>query len=217
MISIHAPPRGATGKCQVVRVRRNGISIHAPPRGATRLRVMRSTSSSYFNSRPSARGDSSKKQAADMEAISIHAPPRGATGCHGCDGKRRFISIHAPPRGATTGIVNIDGEIVFQFTPLREGRRNGYAIPSTSAISIHAPPRGATQRQSAARRCRRYFNSRPSARGDVTYPFYEGATNAISIHAPPRGATRHGYFNRKQPAISIHAPPRGATCRPPIF
>ena len=81
-----------------------------------------------------------------------------------------FISIHAPPRGAT----------VFQF-------RNVKRI----CISIHAPPRGATG-ASAPRRClRRYFNSRPSARGDWFGRNYF-RWNRISIHAPPRGATGSG-------------------------
>ena len=98
-ISIHAPPRGATMLgfpdspailFQFTPLRegrhedeadqhRRGISIHAPPRGATRALTRRTTSPSYFNSRPSARGDT-----------------RSATRWH-----RR---------------------ILFQFTPLREGR-----------------------------------------------------------------------------------------------
>ena len=78
VISIHAPPRGATVKPGYI-VRIGRISIHAPPRGATAKRgpiveqfqfqftplregrradrasrVLRRT---YFNSRPSARGD----------------------------------------------------------------------------------------------------------------------------------------------------------------
>ena len=37
------------------------------------------------------------------------------------------------------------GHIVFQFTPLREGRHSkAHHVAHTSAISIHAPPRGAT-------------------------------------------------------------------------
>ena len=79
--------------------------------------------------------------------------------------------------------------ILFQFTPLREGRRNpacasalertisihapprgatllGFHAEEGSNISIHAPPRGATL---IARRyaLEIYFNSRPSARGDL--------------------------------------------------
>ncbi len=55
-ISIHAPPRGATGGCT-----RNhlfqGISIHAPPRGATFGNIRVFVEEGDFNSRPSARGD----------------------------------------------------------------------------------------------------------------------------------------------------------------
>ena len=142
------------------------ISIHAPPRGATSSCLVSSAEVSYFNSRPSARGD--------MRRVS--------------------------PLAAS----------VFQFTPLREGRR----------------------------RCRRsvcrttYFNSRPSARGDPAVSTTE-LCEKISIHAPPRGATRvrrppaysHTFQftplreGRRRKAreriidgeISIHAPPRGAT------
>ena len=78
----------------------------------------------------------------------------------------------------------------------------------------------------------KYFNSRPSARGDVTKDNVIGVI-CISIHAPPRGATilcvnrksirkfqftplREGRLFRLQrdyhgALISIHAPPRGAT------
>ena len=55
-----------------------------------------------FNSRPSARGD--------LQKISKK-----------CD--LALISIHAPPRGATVWIVRLPGCSIFQFTPLREGRR----------------------------------------------------------------------------------------------
>ena len=77
-ISIHAPPRGATvvvslivqpslfqftplreGRRTPLRGARSslGISIHAPPRGATPTLWRRRTLLMYFNSRPSARGD----------------------------------------------------------------------------------------------------------------------------------------------------------------
>ncbi len=55
---------------------------------------------SYFNSRPSARGDTTKGRSHNDASISIHAPPRGATA---------FKS-------------NMEGNNIFQFTPLREGR-----------------------------------------------------------------------------------------------
>ena len=165
------------------------ISIHAPPRGATPDGCLHDPTV-YFNSRPSARGDfggSSGQQAfrlfqftplregrrANYELrhiaaeISIHAPPRGATNVLILASERLLISIHAPPRGATPtrtatserpeyfnsrpsarGDVKafLDGDEVrlFQFTPLREGRRTQCPLLPFNSISIHAPPRGAT-------------------------------------------------------------------------
>ena len=78
--------------------------------------------------------------------------------------------------------------IVFQFTPLREGRRKHRPQhPDERDISIHAPPRGATM-PSPSVTASTNFNSRPSARGD---PHGTNLPNSffISIHAPPRGAT----------------------------
>ena len=100
---------------------------------------------------------------------------------------------------------------LFQFTPLREGRRHRRALhPQALTISIHAPPRGATgSAPSCPSRCL-YFNSRPSARGD-SLPQHVPGVPAISIHAPPRGATRHTHLHFRIGYISIHAPPRGAT------
>ena len=80
----------------------------------------------------------------------------------------RSISIHAPPRGATRGVPSYIAKYLFQFTPLREGRRGNWVRKiKTIDISIHAPPRGATT---------------PNLRMN--------ANIIISIHAPPRGATR---------------------------
>ena len=121
---------------------------------------------------------------------------------------------------------------IFQFTPLREGRRVVRRVCGlVLRISIHAPPRGATCWKSE-KRLPMHFNSRPSARGDSA-PHDCCAACTISIHAPPRGATAvvavavcaRKHFNsrpsargdtvlgqrRRTRTISIHAPPRGAT------
>ena len=75
---------------------------------------------------------------------------------------------------------------IFQFTPLREGRRGSPAKGNCLYISIHAPPRGATRE-------RRWYT----------------LSHIISIHAPPRGATgawrsvpvaRRRYFNSRPSA-----------------
>ena len=122
-----------------------------------------------------------------------------------------FISIHAPPRGATNQKFRAISESdLFQFTPLREGRRedvervlqeakyfnsrpsargdyNRHMGGKRADISIHAPPRGATEKSPVAMPCTN-FNSRPSARGDSAFPAWCPPC-VISIHAPPRGAT----------------------------
>ena len=99
------------------------ISIHAPPRGATDGRTTGRLGNPNFNSRPSARGDSSGGGGRASRRISIHAPPRGATRGRSALYYNHKISIHAPPRGATSGPVMVSPTLLFQFTPLREGRR----------------------------------------------------------------------------------------------
>ena len=187
------------------------ISIHAPPRGATARQRRTWCRAIYFNSRPSARGDVHGQKGRTRRAISIHAPPRGAT--HAATGNAAAvrISIHAPPRGATAHSAAVRCfSAAFQFTPLREGRLRGVresgrrenfnsrpsargdplgGLHSTGgAISIHAPPRGATGRVVFLSFVAFHFNSRPSARGDMVY-LHRSSIYGISIHAPPRGAT----------------------------
>ena len=126
------------------------------------------------------------------------------------------------------------GEAQFQFTPLREGRRNLARSITADIISIHAPPRGATASRTATYAFRAFqftplregrpethrptpqgghFNSRPSARGDNLLTLTK-MFDKISIHAPPRGATSGCWISRCKEPISIHAPPRGATSAP---
>ena len=78
------------------------------------------------------------------------------------------ISIHAPAGGATLGLLLERNEVIlFQFTPLREGRQKIAAVEVTTEI---------------------YFNSRPCGRGDAVLGGLIHAP-AISIHAPAGGAT----------------------------
>ena len=140
----------------------------------------------YFNSRPSARGDSCTSISSVLFTISIHAPPRGATSRMifigslplyfnsrpSARGDVRVlvaaiigaISIHAPPRGATLDMGTFTNAVL---------------------ISIHAPPRGAT------------VNARHVADGVV-----------ISIHAPPRGATIKLPFQKFQRGLFQFTPLR---------
>ena len=144
-----------------------------------------------FNSRPSARGDASLFARGLHWPISIHAPPRGATrDARGQRHVRRYFNSRPSARGDKKKTREFCKSVEFQFTPLREGRRNPAERRNTHGqISIHAPPRGATWQCPADRRWT-YFNSRPSARGDdinlhAIFPIL------ISIHAPPRGATQY--------------------------
>ena len=100
------------------------------------------------------------------------------------------ISIHAPPRGATKYLYN---------ALVRE------------LISIHAPPRGATSHPHAVEQIEIYFNSRPSARGDV--PRHAGRIHPRQFQFTPLREGRQVLDEAKRQGfpISIHAPPRGAT------
>ena len=103
LISIHAPPRGATPfRGREVLFRR--ISIHAPPRGATRGVLLRRRLFPYFNSRPSARGDGADRLPNQTERDFNSRPSARGDPPEGFLLLRRCISIHAPPRGATDAI-----------------------------------------------------------------------------------------------------------------
>ena len=99
LISIHAPPRGATDALEAMSEGER-ISIHAPPRGATSSST-ESKVSGIFQFTPLREGRLKLTSTPLPYEISIHAPPRGATNC-----------------GAYKKEENL-----FQFTPLREGRR----------------------------------------------------------------------------------------------
>ena len=123
VISIHAPPRGATANVKPLLL---GDKFQFTPlREGRRATSIFPKSSCYFNSRPSARGDVVAMRKEYYQGISIHAPPRGAT-------KKSEKNVIC---------------LLFQFTPLREGR------PFFFAILLHRAD---------------YFNSRPSARGDLS-------------------------------------------------
>ena len=121
------------------------ISIHAPPRGATTPTSTKPTSPPHFNSRPSARGDRQPNHADRRHQISIHAPPRGATPACGVRLEGWAISIHAPPRGATALPGNRRMPTCnFNSRPSARGDMNFARRVAEATISIHAPPRGAT-------------------------------------------------------------------------
>ena len=194
MISIHAPPRGATIPPPVVyrwikyfnsrpSARGDGFSFSFPS-----LRQ-------HFNSRPSARGDSERRKR-NERVCNFNSRPSAR-------GDRADLRSNQRGDGDFNSRPSARGDRIertalllpgrFQFTPLREGRPPSPQVYAGGAeISIHAPPRGATGRKEQGRRCRTHFNSRPSARGDLHFLMLGRRASRISIHAPPRGATpRH--------------------------
>ena len=146
-----------------------------------------------------------------LACISIHAPPRGAT-CVGTSMTNCFTIFQFTPLREGRHTSNCISCFVdkFQFTPLREGRRivknNNLKIPKFQ----FTPLREGRLRIAITPFFAVYFNSRPSARGDLQRR-NRHARIAISIHAPPRGATSDAINDIKAERISIHAPPRGAT------
>ena len=166
-ISIHAPPRGATATLREVSLPTS--FQFTPLREGRRNQRQDGGALEYFNSRPSARGDRNFFEGGDSLAVHFNSRPSA----RGDDSYRRHYRgvdefQFTPLREGRHAQGNFIAEVIaFQFTPLREGR----PTPPTAALS------------------RRYFNSRPSARGDQEERTGFVIDN-ISIHAPPRGATR---------------------------
>ena len=145
-ISIHAPPRGATGvdyrlqkirlfqftplregrhlcKRKIAQLRR--ISIHAPPRGATWSHCITALYAADFNSRPSARGD--ERAACRKQRTGDYFNSRPSARGDACVMHKQCAVCDFNSRPSARG----DAVIVKQ-------------IRNHLGISIHAPPRGAT-------------------------------------------------------------------------
>ena len=146
----------------------------------------------YFNSRPSARGDDRRRRATRVDRNFNSRPSaRGDRPFRGREVLFRRISIHAPPRGATrTAALHAAIAALFQFTPLREGRRWRLWL-------------------AAGWLC--YFNSRPSARGDRSCRRRHAGQAPFQFTPLREGRPSTAGAVGSPPAISIHAPPRGAT------
>ena len=161
---IHAPPRGATGRH--VAAGWVGSFQFTPLREGRRKSLCYGCTARHFNSRPSARGDQSKKQqrkSATFQFTPLREGRQGRTQKSGAG----HISIHAPPRGATGPFPVKVSTLSFQFTPLREGRR---LQCRTAGGHTHFNSRPSARGDTAWRltwSSGSDFNSRPSARGDI--------------------------------------------------
>ena len=163
-----------------------------------------------FNSRPSARGDAA--QPASPMFCSFQFTPLREGRRDGAQVLRlRQISIHAPPRGATPTAAAYGARSTgFQFTPLREGRLIRISFVVESSLFQFTPLREG--RPCVRARMVTYwdFNSRPSARGDTRRLLISSSRNYFNSRPSARGDTGGG-GTVKNMNISIHAPPRGAT------
>ena len=231
-ISIHAPPRGATGSGDCEGFQRafqftplregrpvvGAVTCRAYTFQFTPLREGRRPLKRYIlisakiSIHAPPRGATFSPSAAlDRTAISIHAPPRGATSRPRWIACGASISIHAPPRGATADMAsfyNLD-HISIHAPP--RGATGCFGWQSRHRlISIHAPPRGATSVGFMLAENTIYFNSRPSARGDEYMEARKQPTQNFNSRPSARGDLSEEEIEYCQ-NISIHAPPRGAT------
>ena len=188
-ISIHAPPRGATGR-GVRDGRGVCISIHAPPRGATTAWRLTWSSGSDFNSRPSARGDGTRYAV------------------HGANERFQFTPLR---EGRPHGVAAMQRRGIFQFTLLREGRRLTGVPLSTLTLFQFTPLREGRPSRALLSSSPTLFQFTPLREGRRSSLRRGVRPTSISIHAPPRGATISPNHTSQRFVISIHAPPRGAT------
>ena len=174
----------------------------------------------YFNSRPSARGDGRFCSISPHLKISIHAPPRGAT-LPVCTPALQWIFQFPPLREGRRKSSTLNRrKSLFQFPPLREGRHKQLVTKGDAdVISIHAPPRGATQ-QVAHMQHNAQFQFTPLREGRRGSPRQLASSCDFNSRPSARGDST---LNAAPIAclISIPAPPRGATrlaaggCRKP--
>ena len=145
-ISIHAPPRGATDSGDRRR-RCHAISIHAPPRGATHSARIAIYCRDIFQFTPLREGRRSSAKPFDKPKAFQFTPLREGRPFPCCDFSVKNSFQFTPLReGRRKNRKKTAFRPLFQFTPLREGR-----LPLPASLSAVC----------------QYFNSRPSARGDL--------------------------------------------------
>ncbi len=99
----------------------------------------------------------------------------------------------------------------FQFTPLREGRRDGAQVLRLRQISIHAPPRGATPTAAAYGARSTGFQFTPLREGRLIRISFVVESSLFQFTPLREGRREQHAAETKELKISIHAPPRGAT------
>ena len=169
------------------------ISIHAPPRGATGAGEPYRAFRNDFNSRPSARGDPFRGREVLFRRISIHAPPRGATARAEHLPRQQPQFQFTPLREGRHDYRCVRRlSVKFQFTPLREGRRRAPAARTSALRHFNSRPSARGDADGNIRKKeKKYFNSRPSARGDA-HSATSAAVQAVNFNSRPsaRGDAR---------------------------
>ena len=168
--------------------------------------------------------------------VSIHAPARGATFSNSFMSLLQSCFNPRPcARGDGITVSGTGSNLVFQSTPLREGRQDEQRrLLPAQPVSIHAPARGATRTISRSSPTTRGFNPRPCARGDLTptrsarsrtrcfnprpcargdMPCSGTSPHFCSFQSTPlrEGRRSQGRNQSAESRVSIHAPARGAT------
>ena len=166
----------------------------------------------YFNSRPSARGDwRCWEKEPTREEFQFTPLREGRPAPERAEIISPAISIHAPPRGATAGYYG-NGAWVLDFNsrPSARGDRAKLEKIIKLLISIHAPPRGATG-YGLLYSWQEIFQFTPLREG--RHNLSKTARLCIKFQFTPLREGRRVYLNSMfmHQTISIHAPPRGAT------
>ena len=125
LISIHAPPRGATIDEQCIDYVRREFQFTPLREGRPGINTPDDITK-LFQFTPLREGRRNNNTERGEINISIHAPPRGATGrtrgvCH-----RQHFNSRPSARGDFEQEMERRKRYPFQFTPLREGRRAEY-------------------------------------------------------------------------------------------
>ena len=163
-----------------------------------------------FNSRPSARGDTSKFGSA-WTAGNFNSRPSAR-------GDDTFVVV--PSSSDFNSRPSARGDLtclyysqiyLFQFTPLREGRRHRAGGRDNRAQFQFTPLREGRLTEIPQLKWINYFNSRPSARGDVVRVIVLHRGFLFQFTPLREGRPDQLTSTISRPAISIHAPPRGAT------
>ena len=223
MISIHAPPRGATiiqtllvcnrifqftplreGRLHVdAPFSGRHISIHAPPRGATGWTLALTSAAQIFQFTPLREGRL-RVMPGGYTPGNFNSRPsaRGDSGCW-ISRCKEPISIHAPPRGATPHGHVVPPGTKFQFTPLREGRRRRRRAGRPDRHFNSRPSARGDLRRTRFWRLAKYFNSRPSARGDPFALASAAICSYFNSRPSARGDCRRAPPTRRSPLFQF--------------